>query len=169
MRLHTGEKPYQCHVCNKAFSDLSNLQKHKKTHKNVATIPSSAQETDAIPAFDEDQQHLFYVTTENGNQSQLLISAVDPLSNLVSDGDIQLMNEDELAGCSGESQLNDKMLSEATASDHLLNMVGGDACTDQMGQAVEFTTQDGSRVCLIIPSNVDAFEFTSEYLSTLTS
>lgn len=33
MRTHNGEKPLRCEICNKAFSESSNLSKHRKTHK----------------------------------------------------------------------------------------------------------------------------------------
>jgi uncharacterized Zn-finger protein len=32
MRIHTGEKPYECNMCKNKFSILSNLKRHKSTH-----------------------------------------------------------------------------------------------------------------------------------------
>lgn len=32
-RIHTGDKPLKCPICLKAFSESSNLSKHKRTHE----------------------------------------------------------------------------------------------------------------------------------------
>jgi len=32
-RVHSGEKPLECHICHKRFSESSNLSKHKRTHE----------------------------------------------------------------------------------------------------------------------------------------
>ena len=31
--IHSGIKPYKCDLCNKSFTESSNLTKHKQSHK----------------------------------------------------------------------------------------------------------------------------------------
>lgn len=34
MRAHTGEKPYKCNICSKAYAQKSSIYAHRRTHTN---------------------------------------------------------------------------------------------------------------------------------------
>jgi hypothetical protein len=144
---------------------LSNLQKHKKTHKNqqssndinitAAASASNEESENALSAL-SDGQHIFYVTTD---QTQLVISTIgSEEGSLMSDSNIQyssmMENEVALVHLDGEEsqRLNVELQSEQTGdSESVLAIVGGNN-PDQVRQAIEITTEDGRRVTLLIPA-----------------
>lgn len=75
VRTHTQERPYVCHLCNKAFSRSDNLAQHRRTHEQNpdGTIMSDDELDDAEEGLDID-------ASSGGDQSYLAMPGLPPSS-----------------------------------------------------------------------------------------
>jgi len=155
---------------------LSNLQKHKKTHKNVEqaelvdgtgsnaaanVVDNQEDSTNALSTL-TDGQHFIYVTSD---QSQLLITTIGNQTGL------PVLETDEAIEYDPSPiplQTEQHQVVENSETPTLNNHQEEEGIEHSGGnQTVEFITQDGNRIRLTLPLNVDPYENVSEYLSNL--
>ena len=153
------------------------MQKHKKTHKNgeqaeladgtglnaAANVADNQEDSTNALSTLTDGQHFIYVTND---QSQLLITTIGNQTGL------PVFGTDEAIECDPSLislQTEPHHGVETSETPTLNNNHQEEEAIEHSGgnQTVEFITQDGNRIRLTLPSNVDPYKNVSEYLSNL--
>lgn len=147
---------------------MSNLQKHKKTHKTHHTSEDIliSQEDEAENALSAltDGQHFIYVTADQ----QLVISTIAPNENEMekdrqnSDFDSVMDSGVAITDLDGSQPPMDVELNSVhEVAEENISFVHND--DGPMQQAIEIMTDDGRRVTLIIPANNEECELSHDY------
>ena len=165
-------------MCGKAFSDLSNLQKHKKTHKNgkheaehyqTGSSGVATTITGNLSTLTDGQQY-FYVTAD---QSQLLITTVGDQgsatgANIEYDSSlIALQTESQEVDLASLDNRQEAITDSAEEEECVLAVISEEGAEENPdgNQTVEYITQDGNCIRISLPSNVDPYAHVSEYFS----
>ncbi|XP_063358774.1 zinc finger protein 271-like [Cydia amplana] len=151
-RRHTGERPYRCPLCPRAFADCSNLNKHKKqVHKQVSLLvdkaaPASPQDERVIyVAYDVDSGPTAFHIVES-NQMTTIENDTVLKDTLYSGSSLLRRPEPEPMEQLEQMEQVEHVLEEMEPvvleeSEHM-------PVTDEQGNPLHFTMQDGTRLAI---------------------
>ncbi|CAB3250626.1 unnamed protein product [Arctia plantaginis] len=178
MRTHSGERPFRCPHCPRAFADCSNLNKHKKqVHKQISLLansqpqPQQIQQTVSVP--NSSPIGMKFETQEDSLEERVIYVTYDvdeadsPAFHILSPEQAAGLDENKvMTTCelySGPSLLvpQPKLEQLELASEPLeqedleqlqeqLVLEGHEhmPVTDEQGNPLHFTMQDGTRLAI---------------------
>jgi hypothetical protein len=84
MRVHTGVKPFKCDICNKFFSEKSNLKTHIKKHRDInQNIKTKIITEVSVPETQVNNECKFSMLTDEVNSQ--IINSYNRIALVISD------------------------------------------------------------------------------------